>query len=138
MVVDTSAVVAIVLKEPRRSELLAALDGSDTSILSAPSYLESHMVLRSRLGPHGALALDEVMREWRIAVVAFSVAHASAAIDAFDRYGKGRHPAALNFGDCVSYAVAKDLRSTAPLYRQRLLPDRRPPRAPGQALSVRR
>lgn len=103
--VDTSALVAVVLGEADAEQFLEALQSNDTR-LSVVSSVEAQVVVESRQGPDAArdlrLLTDAVIDE--IAVV--DEAHAAAATAAWRRFGKGRHPAALNFGDCFAYAVA--------------------------------
>lgn len=103
--VDTSALVAVVLGEPDAEQFLDALQ-HDATRLSAVSAAEAQIVVESRQGPDAArdlqLLTDAVIDE--IAVV--DAAHATAATAAWRRFGKGRHPAGLNFGDCFAYAVA--------------------------------
>jgi ribonuclease VapC len=106
MVIDSSVIVAIALLEESWRELsLKASAGQ--AIAAAPTLLEAHMMLTSRLGDDSVRALDAVILGLKIEVVAFGAEHFRAAAEAFDRFGKGRHPAALNFGDCISYALSK-------------------------------
>jgi ribonuclease VapC len=74
--------------------------------IGAPTRLEAGIVLAARFGPRGKTALARFLQENSIATVAFDEAHASVALDAYSRFGTGRHPAALNFGDCCTYAIA--------------------------------
>lgn len=107
MVVDTSALVAIVLGEPERlafTELI--LDQSDR-LASTASLLEVGMVVLARLGEPGMERLRAILKQMDIQAVAFTEAQLQLALDAFERFGKGRHPAGLNFGDCFAYALAK-------------------------------
>ena len=106
MVVDSSAIVAIALLEPNWRELSAKVIGS-VAIVSAPTLLETHMVLRGRLGDDAAGALNAVLTNLNVQVVSFGQEHLGEACLAYARYGKGRHSAALNFGDCISYALSK-------------------------------
>jgi ribonuclease VapC len=107
MVVDTSALVAIVRNEPECDEFLQHLAALPSApLLSAVSWMEAHMVVLSRLGDPGIVALREVMDTVNLMTVPVLPEVADAAFEAFRRFGKGRHPAALNFGDCFSYALA--------------------------------
>jgi ribonuclease VapC len=106
MVVDSSAIVAIALLEANWRELSSKAIGAP-AIVMAPTLLETHMVLRSRLGDDADRALNTVLRSLNIQVVPFGQEHFRVACLAFDQYGKGRHRAALNFGDCISYALSK-------------------------------
>ena len=107
MIIDSSAVIALVLDEPEADRIQAALLGSERARLPAPAYVECCLVLGGRFGEAGVARLDAFLLQYRLAVITFNDAHARAARDAFLAFGKGRHPAALNFGDCMSYAVAK-------------------------------
>lgn len=107
MIVDSSVVVAFLLGEPEAGRVEAVLLAPGPSRLPAPAYVECCLVLGGRFGEDGMGRLDDFLDQYRIVVVPFTEAHARAAREAFLRFGKGRHPAALNFGDCMSYAVAK-------------------------------
>jgi ribonuclease VapC len=107
MVIDTSALVAIVLGEPSSAGLLAALDNATTRELSSVSLLEASIVLRARRGAPALPSLYKLVEELGCEVIPFDAAQAKAAIAAFGRFGKGlRHRAQLNFGDCAVYALA--------------------------------
>jgi ribonuclease VapC len=110
-VVDTSAVVAILGQEPLADALLAALDAIEDRLLSAATLVELGIVVAARYGPTGAGIVDRFVRDGGLEVVAFDRQQADRALEGWQRYGKGRHPAALNLGDCVTYglAVASDL-----------------------------
>jgi ribonuclease VapC len=109
MIVDSSALVAIVLVEPGWEALRDRIAAAGRRAVSAVSLVEAGMVLESRLGPVGARQLDGLVREAGLEVVAFDEAQSQLARDAFRRLGKGRHPAGLNFGDCCAYAAARAL-----------------------------
>jgi ribonuclease VapC len=113
MVVDTSAVLSVLLKEPDAPLFLRKLYGAQSRHISSVSYMESSMVLMSRLGDSAAGTLDRMLQRAGIEIAPVSVDHAKTAREAFRQYGKGRHPASLNFGDCFSYALAKS--TTEPL-----------------------
>lgn len=106
LTIDTSAFVAILRFETSRPILLAKLL-SEEAIMAAPNVLEAHMVLKNDYGERTADVIREKFRELGIASVPFTPEHADEAARAFDRFGKGNHPAKLNFGDCVAYALAK-------------------------------
>lgn len=108
MIVDTSALVAIILKETDYRPFLDKIMDAQASRLSAVSYLETSMVLLTRRGDTAIEELDQLLPETNIHVVPVDVNQSRLAVAAFRQYGKGRHPAALNFGDCFSYALAKD------------------------------
>lgn len=104
--VDASALVAIVLGEQDAEALLEALQ-SDVALVGAPSLLEAAIVVEARQGPDATRDLDLLVEGAVDEVVPFSAAHARSALAAWRRFGKGRHGAALNFGDCLAYAIAE-------------------------------
>lgn len=107
MIVDSSAIVAILLEEPGHENLVAKLGAADLAAVGTPTLTESALVLTSRLGTRGRTLLDLFLQRLGLVEVPFSEHHWRVAVDAFERFGKGRHPAGLNFGDCMSYAVAR-------------------------------
>ena len=106
MVLDSSAIVAIHLKEPGHDRLIEAIDNAEVVAVGVPTLLETAMVLTARLGQDARPMLFAFLRRIEAEVVPFNEEHLDAATTAFIRFGRGRHPAALNFGDCMSYAVA--------------------------------
>ena len=109
IVVDSSALIAILLDEEEKPSFAAAIVAADGARISAPNYFEASMVAEVRQGKAGCRDLDQLAAETGLEVVSFEAAHMEAARDAFRRYGKGRHKAGLNFGDCCAYALAKTL-----------------------------
>jgi len=109
MVVDTSAVVTILLNEPGSGQFVRALDEALSLKMSAASVLEVAIVVESRFSNGARKQLDAWLQDTSIEVVPLTRRHVEAARDGFRRFGKGRHPAALNFGDCFSYGLAKAL-----------------------------
>lgn len=107
MILDTSVVVAISLREPDYEALVAKLRSADALGIGTPTLTEAGMVLSARLGVEPQALLDRFLRDFGIMPVVFGELHWREALEAFRRFGKGRHPAALNFGDCLSYAAAK-------------------------------
>jgi ribonuclease VapC len=107
VVIDSSAIVAIFLREPEREEFMTSILADARPLISAPTLVETKMVLRRVLDDDGLLEVAEFLTLFEIEVVAFDHAQSLVASEAFDRYGKGRHVARLNFGDCFSYALAK-------------------------------
>lgn len=107
MVVDTSALIAILLNEPDAEILTATLAASSPRIISAVSALEASIVMECKKGEAGLALLDELLTAGQFEVAAFDDAQLRVAREAYRRYGKGRHPAGLNFGDCSSYALAR-------------------------------
>ena len=109
MVIDTSALLAVLQNEPERRAFNEAIEAADVPLLSAATYVECSMILESRYGAEGVRDLDHFIARARITLVPVDAEQARIARDAFRRYGKGRHPASLNFGDCFSYALARAL-----------------------------
>lgn len=105
MIVDSSALVAILLAEPNRQVLVDHLARATVVGVGAPTLAETGMVLTARIGVAGRSLLARLLDEADIETVPCTAAHWPVAVDAFARYGKGRHPAALNFGDCLTYAT---------------------------------
>ena len=108
MIVDSSALVVILLKEPEALRLADAIAGSSVRWLPASCFLEVSMLLLGRGGEEGVRDLDLLIARFRIEIVDFTESQARLARVAFKRYGKGRHPAQLNFGDCMAYALASE------------------------------
>ena len=105
VVVDTSAAVAILLSEPEAGGLVAALGDGDPRLVSAATLVELGIVLEARLGPAGGGIADRFVREGGIEVVEFDRTQADRALEGWRRFGKGRHPAGLNLGDCFAYGL---------------------------------
>jgi ribonuclease VapC len=106
LVIDTSAIVAIMAKEPERAALLKALEQGDEMLLSEINYVEAGIVLIARKHLADRQALDTWLTGARIRVAREAVLN-GAALEAYLTYGKGRHPAGLNLADCFAYALAK-------------------------------
>ena len=109
MVVDTSALLAILGDEPERRRLNEALAAAESRLLSAVSFVEASIVLEARHGAEGLRDLDLFVERARIRIAEVDREQASAARRAWSRFGKGRHAAGLNLGDCFSYALARTL-----------------------------
>jgi ribonuclease VapC len=106
MILDSSAILAILLREPGWRQLATKLAQAAFAGAGAPTLAEVSIVLTAKLAFDARLLLEEFLRESGIEIIVFAPEHFRAAADAFYRYGKGRHPAALNFGDCLTYAAA--------------------------------
>ena len=108
MILDSSAILAILLGEPDGDSLLDRLQTSSLGLgVGAPTLLETATVLTSRRGWGALIELVEFLQNLSVVVVSFGESHWLEALEAHRKFGKGRHPAALNFGDCLAYAVAK-------------------------------
>jgi len=107
MVIDTSAVLAIFLAEPERKEFLDRILQAETRLISAASVLETGIVLETRKGEAAGREFDLFVVRTNLEVVPVDSDQVEIARSAWRKYGKGRHPAALNFGDCFAYALAK-------------------------------
>jgi len=107
MILDSSAIVAIFFQEPQYEILLQKLAEAQVVGIGAPTLVECGIVLSARMNTDARGLLSRFLGEMNATVVPFSEAHFGIAMGAWLNYGKGRHPAGLNFGDCLSYAVAK-------------------------------
>jgi ribonuclease VapC len=107
MVIDTSAILAILQDEPERRRFSEALEGADIHSLSAASFVETSMIIESRYGSDGMRDLDLFIAKAALVLQPVDAEQAHIARQAFRQFGKGRHPAGLNFGDCFSYALAR-------------------------------
>lgn len=107
MVIDTSAIVALLFDESDAELYEAAVAGADSACISTATVLECSLVMESRYGVVGASKLDTLLADQGIEIVPFDADQLTLARAAFRRFGRGRHPAALNYGDCFSYALAK-------------------------------
>jgi ribonuclease VapC len=108
MIVDSSALVAILMVEPEARRLTTAIAGSPLCRLPASCLVETSILMLSRGGEDGVRDLDLYLARSRMEIVPLTESQAGLARDAFRRFGKGRHPARLNFGDCMVYALAKE------------------------------
>ncbi len=106
MTLDSSVLVAVVLREFGYLDLVDRILQTDVVRVGAPSVVEVGMVLSREFGENAQGEVEALLRELHITVATFGEPEWQAALDAFLRFGRGRHPAALNFGDCLSYAAA--------------------------------
>ena len=109
MVIDTSILVAVILREKGYEDLVFKMAEADARYLSAASYLEASVVLLKRRGVGVELDLDRLIYESEIVIIPVTAVHARIGRQAYRNYGKGNHPAKLNLGDCFSYALAKQM-----------------------------
>jgi ribonuclease VapC len=107
MIVDTSAILAVLLDEREADDFAELIVKSDVCFMSAVSFVEASIIAESNGGDGGVRQLDAFLRAAGISIELVSEEHALAARQAYSDYGKGRNPAGLNFGDCFSYALAK-------------------------------
>jgi ribonuclease VapC len=108
MVIDTSALLAILLSEPEADALVGAIVSAETRLVATPTLVEAAAVMVARKGPPGEVALDALLQRLEIQVVPMSPEAAAFARAAYARYGRGvGSPGVLNFGDCLAYGVAR-------------------------------
>lgn len=107
MILDSSAIVAVLLREEGFRPFAEAIAEVGTVAIGAPTLVEADMVMMGRYDLHGGALVAQFMLENDVVVVPFDERHRSIAFEAFARYGKGRHPAGLNYGDCMTYATAR-------------------------------
>ena len=107
MVLDTSAILGILLDEPERRSFNEMIEADGTRLMSAATFLEAALVIESRRGEAGAREFDLFVHRAQISVVPVDAEQAEIARGAWRKYGKGRHPAGLNYGDCFTYALAR-------------------------------
>ncbi|MEO6864709.1 MAG: type II toxin-antitoxin system VapC family toxin [Gemmatimonadaceae bacterium] len=106
MIVDTSAILALLWNEPSSARLLEAIEADSDRRMSVASVVEGGIVVQARHGDPGERELDVLLHRLAIDLVPVTSEQSEIARSAFRRFGKGRHPAGLNYGDCFSYALA--------------------------------
>ena len=107
MILDTSAILAVLFKEPGHESLIEKLLAPERRGAGTPTLAEAGLVLTGRMDEEAEGLLNGFLQQFEVVPVPFGELHWKTAVEAFDRFGKGRHPAGLNFGDCLSYATAK-------------------------------
>jgi len=107
VILDSSAIVSMLLAEIGHEEVVERCSAAPMLGVGTPTLVETSMVLSSRLGRDCRSLLRAYLRDMDVQVIPFTPEHYEVAVDAFMRFGKGRHAAALNFGDCLTYAVAR-------------------------------
>lgn len=107
MVIDTSAIVAILFGESEAQHFAEAIEADGVRLMSAASVLEASLVVESAVGEEGGRELDLLLHKAQIETVGFTPEQLAVGRHAFRQFGKGRHPAGLNYGDCFSYALSK-------------------------------
>jgi ribonuclease VapC len=108
VVIDTSALLAILGDEPERAQFAEAIEADPRRLVSAVTVVEASLVLESRYGSDAVDDLDLLLTKIDARIVSFGPSDVSATRAAYQRFGKGRHAAALNFGDCFSYALSME------------------------------
>ena len=112
MTLDSSAIIAILFAEPGYLDLVDRILEADHVRVGAPTLVESGLVFAGRKGARSAESVEGLIRELAVTVVPFGEPEWRVAMDAFRRFGRGRHAAALNYGDCLAYATAQTARDT--------------------------
>ena len=112
MTLDSSALIAILFAEPGYLELVDRILEADDARVGAPTLVEASLVMSGRRRAPSTREVEGLVAELGVTVVPFGEAEWRLAVEAFVRYGRGRHPAALNFGDCLAYATARSLGDT--------------------------
>jgi len=107
MIVDSSALLAIIFREPGFEDLVERLLEAESVAAGAPTLAETGIVLHARLGEKSYGLLERILDEIGVQELPFGEVHWREAVDAYRRFGRGHHPASLNFGDCLTYAAAK-------------------------------
>ena len=107
MVLDTSALLVLLLDEPEAEDFRTAVEEDTTRLVSAATLLETALVIEARKGERGGHELDRLIQKAEVLVVPVDAEHVSEARRAYRRFGKGRHAAGLNFGDVFAYALAR-------------------------------
>jgi ribonuclease VapC len=109
MLIDASALLAILQREPERRSFIESIESADSARMSVASFLETSIVIESRYGAEGLRDLDRFISRAAIELTPVDQEQGQLARSAFSRFGKGRHPPGLNYGDCFSYAAAMSL-----------------------------
>jgi ribonuclease VapC len=107
MILDSSAIITVLLREPGFEDVLNSISSADNLAIAGPTLAETGIVLGSRIGDSARSILVQFVHEWRVSIIPFGEEHWQEAVDAYQRFGKGRHKAALNFGDCLTFAAAR-------------------------------
>mgnify|MGYP003126657556 CR=1 FL=1 len=107
MVIDSSALAAILFGEPERRQFIEAIEAADSKLISVANWLEISIIIEARTGAEGSRDLEQFIERAGIEIVPVDLEQGRFARDAWLRFGKGRHPAALNYGDCFTYALAR-------------------------------
>jgi len=109
MILDTSAIIAVLQNEPESDGLISSMQNAEKLRISVASVVEAGIVMYARYGDAGELEIDQFIHRLNISIVPVTAEQADLARSAYRKYGKGIHPAGLNYGDCFSYALAISL-----------------------------
>jgi len=112
MVIDSSALAAILFGEPECRQFIEAIEAADSKLISVANWLEISIIIEARTGAEGNRDLEQFIQRAGIEIVPVDLEQGRFARDAWLRFGKSRHPAALNYGDCFAYALARDRSQT--------------------------
>lgn len=107
MILDSSAILEVLFRGPEHPGVLARMRAAPVLAAGAPTLAETGIVLHARLGEASRGLLERFLDEFGVAEIPFGEIHWREAVEAFRRFGRGRHPAGLNFGDCLTYAAAE-------------------------------
>lgn len=107
MILDSSAILSVLFEEEGHRRVVGRLDSASILAIGAPTLFETGMVAVGAFDLHGRALVSQFLERWNVLVTPFETRHWQVAADAFVRYGKGRHPARLNYGDCMTYATAR-------------------------------
>jgi ribonuclease VapC len=107
LILDSSAVLGVLFEQDDRDRLLNAMMGASAIAIGSPTLLETVMVAAGKFDLRGRALVAQFLDRWNVVIVPFGEHHSQVAVEAFLRYGKGRHPAGLNYGDCMTYATAR-------------------------------
>jgi ribonuclease VapC len=107
LILDSSAILSVLFEEEGRDRVVDAIGAADLLAIGAPTLFETGMVAVGAFDLHGRALVAQFLERWNVLVIPFDQRHWQVAADAFVRYGKGRHPARLNYGDCMTYATAR-------------------------------
>ena len=107
MILDSSAVIAVLFREEQHEKLEEAMAAANWLAIGAPTMFEAEMVALSAYEDRGQELVEQFLLDRGVQILPFDGFHWRIAVKAFSRYGKGRHPAALNYGDCMTYATAR-------------------------------
>lgn len=107
MILDSSSVLSVLFEEEGQDRVVDAIGAADLLAIGAPTLFETGMVAVGVFDLHGRALVAQFLERWNVLVIPFDRQHWQVAADAFVRYGKGRHPARLNYGDCMTYATAR-------------------------------